>query len=214
MIGRPRKLPAMKNDLAARIKHLRQRLNLSQQQLAEQVGVSQPTVSRWEKAEDVPEAHHLRRLAKLAGMSIAKFQYGQDPINGEILTVPVIGIIGLGEEVTFAPEAAGNAAGLEQVEVPPQVAAAGLVALRIRGNAMRPLRDGWILYYNPTDNVGEDCIGELCVAETITGQCLVKELRRGSRPGRFTLLSWNANVDPLEDQVLRWAAPVVAIRRP
>ena len=46
------------DDCSARVKDLRERLGLTQMQMAERIGVSFATVNRWENGQSIP-----RRLA-------------------------------------------------------------------------------------------------------------------------------------------------------
>lgn len=99
--------------------------------------------------------------------------------------------------------------GLEKVDPPQGVTEC--VAAIIRGDSMHPLRDGWLIFWHrDQDGVPEECIGKLCVVQIKDGPMLVKDLRRGSRKGRYNLESWNAA--PREDVRLEWAAQVIDIR--
>jgi transcriptional regulator with XRE-family HTH domain len=53
--------------LAARLRLLRARLGLSQEQLARQLGVSFATVNRWESGRSQPSANAIQAIAKLDG---------------------------------------------------------------------------------------------------------------------------------------------------
>jgi transcriptional regulator with XRE-family HTH domain len=43
----------------------RNRLHLSQDEVAERIGVSKATIHRWEKKGDIPQPYHLRQLCDL-----------------------------------------------------------------------------------------------------------------------------------------------------
>lgn len=205
-----RKLPGTMADLAKRVRDLRNSLGLKQGPFAVLVGVSQPTVSRWESGEDDPEEENLVQLARLARATVAEFKYGQGALEGGALVVPVVGSIGDGEKVNDAQ--GGTNTDLERVALPPELEADGLVALRVTGNSLRPLRAGWLLYYRQADGIPDDAINEMCIVELADGQRLIKELRRGGTADRYTLLSWSANADPLEDQDVRRASRILDIR--
>jgi hypothetical protein len=102
--------------------------------------------------------------------------------------------------------------GLEEVEAPEGVGHSPVVAVRVRGESMHPMRDGWLLFYRrDRQGVPEECLNRLCIVKLADdGPLLVKELRRGYGAGRYLLYSWNA--PPLEDARLEWAAPVLSIR--
>ena len=201
-------------DLAARIRALRKSLGLSQASFANRVGVDQSNVSRWERGAP-PDDAHIVRLAQLAGQHPAAFHYGRLPETGPAPPSPhivsVVGYVGAGQEI-FALDDHALGAGLEEVEAPEGVGRDTMVAVRVRGESMHPLRNGWLLFYRRDQHgVPEACMNRLCIVKLADeGPILVKELRRGYREGHFVLSSWNA--PPIEDVRLDWAAPVLSIR--
>ena len=201
-------------DLAARIRALRKLLDLSQASFARRVGVDQSNVSRWERGAP-PDDGHIVRLAALAGQHPAAFRYGRlaetDLEAPPPDIVSVVGYVGAGQEI-FAHDDHALGAGLEEVEAPEGVGRDTMVAVRVRGESMHPLRNGWLLFYRRDQHgVPEACMNRLCIVKLADdGPVLVKELRRGYRDGHFVLSSWNA--PPIEDVRLDWAAPVLSIR--
>ena len=201
-------------DLAARIRALRIFLGLSQASFAARVGVDQSNVSRWENGAP-PDDAHIVRLAELAGQHPAAFRYGRHPEAGSKPQAPrwisVVGYVGAGQEI-FAIDDHALGAGLEEVEAPEGVGKDPMVAVRVRGESMHPLRDGWLLFYRRDQHgVPEACLNRLCIVKLAgDGPVLVKELHRGYRDGHFVLSSWNA--PPIEDVRLDWAAVVLSIR--
>ncbi len=203
-------------DLAARIRTLRKVLGLSQANFAERVGVDQSNVSRWENGAP-PDDTHIVRLAELAGQHPAAFRYGRLPETepeqrrSRPDVVSVVGYVGAGQEI-FALDDHALGASLEEVEAPEGVGRDTMVAVRVRGESMHPLRDGWLLFYRRDQHgVPDACYNRLCIVKVAgDGPVLVKELRRGYRAGHFVLSSWNA--PPIEDVRLDWAAVVLSIR--
>jgi transcriptional regulator with XRE-family HTH domain len=201
-------------DLAARIRALRKSLGLSQASFASRVGVDQSNVSRWESGAP-PDDTHIVRLAALAGQHPAAFRYGRLPETDSEAPpshrVSVVGYVGAGQEI-FALDDHALGAGLEEVEAPEGVGRDTMVAVRVRGESMHPLRDGWLLFYRRDQHgVPEACLNRLCIVKLADdGPVLVKELHRGYREGHFVLSSWNA--PPIEDVRVDWAAPVLSIR--
>ena len=62
--------------LGNRLQRLRQRQWLSQDALAEKLGVSRQAVSKWERDEAVPEVEKLLRLSELYGVSLDELVKG------------------------------------------------------------------------------------------------------------------------------------------
>ena len=56
-------------ELSENILQLRKALGLSQEQLAEQVGVSRQSISKWETGQSAPELDKLVRLSQVFGVS-------------------------------------------------------------------------------------------------------------------------------------------------
>lgn len=63
---------AMNEILAANVKTLRESLGLDQTNFADEMDVSQATVSRWERGAE-PQAISLTKLAGMAGCSVGEF---------------------------------------------------------------------------------------------------------------------------------------------
>lgn len=63
------------------IKQLRESRNLTQAELAEQIGVSSKTISKWETAKGLPDISLLQPLAQALGISVIELMNGQHIIN-------------------------------------------------------------------------------------------------------------------------------------
>lgn len=55
-----------------RLKQRREELNLTQEDLADQVGVEGMTVSRWERGESLPRRKFWPKLQEITGLEIAE----------------------------------------------------------------------------------------------------------------------------------------------
>ena len=60
----------MNIEIANRLLQYRKKHNLSQEELASQIGVSRQAVSKWERAEASPDTDNLILLAKLYGVTL------------------------------------------------------------------------------------------------------------------------------------------------
>ena len=60
----------MNLEIANRLQKLRKEKGYSQEQLAEELGISRQAVSKWERAESSPDTDNLICLAKLYGISL------------------------------------------------------------------------------------------------------------------------------------------------
>ena len=68
----------------ATIKALRESRNLTQAELAERIGVSSKTVSKWETAKGLPDITLLQPLSAALGISVIELMNGQQIINKNI----------------------------------------------------------------------------------------------------------------------------------
>lgn len=69
---------------AATIKSLREAKGLTQSQLAEQIGVSDKAVSKWETGKGLPDLSLLEPLGQALGVSVLELLSGQPVVNKNI----------------------------------------------------------------------------------------------------------------------------------
>lgn len=70
----------MNIEIANRLVNLRKSNNLSQEALAEKLGISRQAVSKWERAEASPDTDNLILLARLYGVSLDDLLRTEDEI--------------------------------------------------------------------------------------------------------------------------------------
>jgi DNA-binding transcriptional regulator YiaG len=171
----------------------------TQTQLAQRIGTTQGTVSRWASARQIPDSAQEKALMALANELMLVETTSERPM------VPLVGYVGAGGDIAFIDDHALGG-GLDHVESPPG-GRADVVAVQVRGDSMYPVHtDGDILYYRDKRE-GEhiaDLIGLEVIARLADGRTYIKRLARGGHPGLWTLKSWNA--PDMEDVVLEWAA--------
>ena len=68
----------------ATIKNLRETRNLTQAELAEKIGVSSKTVSKWETAKGLPDITLLQPLAQALGISVIELMNGEHITNKNV----------------------------------------------------------------------------------------------------------------------------------
>ena len=131
-------------ELGHRIKGLRKQKGLTQQEFAAKLGVTQPTVHRWEKGAFAPDDAMLEVLSDLAGVPPAVFRYGE--IRAGRRMIPITGFVGAGGQVLATGDPSPGD-GAEEVEAPSD-SGLYMVAVRVRGDGMLPVYgDGDILFY-------------------------------------------------------------------
>lgn len=170
----------------------------NQAELAKELGVTQPTVSRWLDGSE-PKINHRDKILRLAkSKGIVK---SREP-DAE-LTVPIVGFAGAGGEVVYQ-EGQGP---FGEAKMPPG-GSKSTVAVIVRGDSMTPqLDDGWIVYYdNRYEPPSPSLYGKLCVVGLQDGRVLVRKLYPGRKPGHYDLQPTNAAI--MQDQPVEWAARI------
>src|SRR5688572_5833448 len=99
-------------ELGHRIKGLRKQKGLTQQEFAAKLGVTQPTVHRWEKGAFTPDDKMLEVLSDMAGVPTAVFRYGEVRVGRRM--IPVAGYVGAGAEILPI-----DGQSTDEVEAPP-----------------------------------------------------------------------------------------------
>ena len=66
------------------IKHLREKRNMTQAELAEKISVSSKTISKWETAKGLPDISLLQPLAQALGISVIELMNGEYIINKNV----------------------------------------------------------------------------------------------------------------------------------
>lgn len=74
----------MNVEIAERLAARRKQAGLSQEALAEQLGVSRQAVSKWERSESSPDTDNLIALAQLYGVSLDDLLYVDDAIKDDV----------------------------------------------------------------------------------------------------------------------------------
>jgi DNA-binding XRE family transcriptional regulator len=161
-----------------RIRAAREAAGYSQKQLADLAGCSQADVHRLENGQ-VLVSKHLAKILSVLNLT-----------NPAAVMVPVVGYIGAGSEVLAIDDHA-KGDGLDHIPAPPGMVNG--IALIVRGDSMAPkYDDGEVLFIEKTVYSIDSLIGEHCYIQLPDGRCYVKKLQYGSRPGLYSLISYNA----------------------
>ncbi len=201
-------------EILSRITERREELKLSEQALSVQSGMSKDGIRNWRRRYDAGDENaganvsSISKVATALGVSELWLLHG---IGGTSIspTIAIAGKVGAGAKVPlFDAYEKGDG---PQVECPPGLSPHGLVAVEIEGNSMDPIyADGDLLFYSRDSHEGvpSDSIGHKCVAEDEDGMVWVKQVRQGSEPGLYHLISLNPYAANSLDVRLKWAARV------
>ena len=194
--------------MGERIRRARKSLNLTQQDFAERLQVTQPTVHRWEKGFYDPDEGALQRLSAMTDLPPAWFRYGDEAVAQTRRSIAIAGHVGAGGEISIGD---GITSG-ETIEAP-VCEAMSAVAVIVRGDGLYPLyQDGDVIFYAREGNEDEAAfLGRECVVKLLKGPTVLRRVMRGSQRGSYLLLSGNAS--PMDNARLEWASPVRWIKR-
>ncbi|WP_081780691.1 S24 family peptidase [Sulfitobacter sp. 20_GPM-1509m] len=153
-----------------------------------------------------PTLANLVKIAEVLEVDIADI-VGAEPKTPP--TISIAGTVGAGARVPlFDAYEKGDG---PQVECPQVLSPHRVVAVEVAGDSMEPIYSaGDLLFYTreSADGVPSDAIGHRCVCEDSNGMGWVKQVRAGSEPGLFNLVSLNPGADNQHDVKLKWAARV------
>lgn len=155
------------NTLGDRIRILRSGRALTQQAVAEALGVSRSAVAMWEKDEREPDLETLAQLAKLLGVPLtALVERREAPLPQNLRPVrarriPLLGTIAAGEPI-FAEEE-------HETYVDVDGSARADFALEVKGESMEPVyKDGDVVYIRRQDDVRDGQVAAVVVDDSAT----------------------------------------------
>lgn len=127
---------------ASLIRNIRLRLKLTEQEFADQVGVSRGAVQQWEKGETAPKRKNQPAVAIALGLTVAQLMAGEDPSSNAVnvavgtTRVPLISYVQAGDLTEIMDDhAPGAAAEYLLTDLP---VSKYTFALEIRGTSMLP----------------------------------------------------------------------------
>lgn len=171
---------------AERLKKLRKENNMSQQKLADLLGLGQSAIAMWEKGKNSPEYESLIKIADIFNVSI-DYLAGQKSSRSSH-RIPVLGYVRAG----IPTEAVEEILDYEDITVPDSDSG-NYFALRIKGDSMSPrMMEGDTVIVKKQ----ADCeSGDICVALVGSGDATVKKVIK--KDMGIILMPLNSCYDPL-----------------
>lgn len=186
------------------IREIRKAAGLTLEDLADKAGISRSYLNELELGGKTINALRLEQVAKALGVE------PEDLFARTARPIAVAGRVGAGARIPLV-DAFAKGEGLFSVACPPQLPPNGMVAVEVEGDSMAPMyQPGHILFYSRTTHEGtlDTDIGLPCIVEDANGDVWVKQVKRGTSPGLFHLISLNPLAESAWDQRIRWAARV------
>ena len=193
-------------EFGDRVRHLRKACGLSQEDLAERLDLTRPSVTSWETGKTKPRLDKLEQLAGILGTSAYYLLNGEEPPSPDFSYPPgsrrpvgrsgMVPMRRLGK--THAGDAVEEIEDEGMVEVPARVAELhpnGFM-LSVEGDCMdRAYPDGCVVLVDPDAEPWPGCA---VVAETSPGESVLRRYMRGSNT---LLLSADSHSGQYEDMV-------------
>lgn len=196
-------------DFRKALEHALEKKGVSLRSVATKSGVSYEQLKALKqgksKSTNVDDAV---RVAAAFGVSLENFYAGN--FQPEPRKIAVAGKVGAGASVSLI-DAYEKGDGHYFVECPQQIKPSGVVAVEVLGDSMDPVySEGDVLFYSRStpDGIPVDDIGRKCIVADVDGQVWVKQVKRGSSPDRFHLISLNPGAQTAWDVPILWAARV------
>lgn len=176
--------------------------------VSKQAGLSSSAIRKmFENPTTSPKISSATSIAKALGLTVEAVIDAAEPRIAP--TIAIAGKVGAGARVpVFDAYEKGDG---PQVECPPGLSPHGIVAVEVEGDSMEPIYSaGDLLFYtrNGHNSIPSEAVGQRCVIEDDDGMGWVKQVKLGSAPGLFNLISLNPGADNIHDIKLKWAAPV------
>lgn len=197
-----------------KLKELRQANGLTQNKLANKIGLSRSTIAMYETEGSEPDIQTLSKLANFFNVSIDYLLGKENDIKAQKYRIPVLGIIPAGVPIEAIEDI------LDYEEISPEMLNGGkeYFALKIKGDSMAPnYLDGDVVIFLKQDYAenNDDC----CVY--VNGyDATFKKIRINNNTGILTLQPINSSYEPLffnEEQIknlpVRIIGKAVEIRR-
>lgn len=151
-----------------------------------------------------PSVQNLAKIAKELNCTPAYLMGEDKPFKP---TIPIIGKASAGEG--WMPYDTLD----DQLDV--DFSDKSLISIVVEGDSMHPIyRDGDYLIADRVDGANiHNIVGRDCIIYTADGESYIKILNKGSSPTTYNLRSYNPTYPDIEDVKIKWAAPVVWIKR-
>jgi transcriptional regulator with XRE-family HTH domain len=191
-------IPHMARDMKTKLKDARDAQGLTQEQLAEDVGLSVSQISRFESGDREPRVSEITAIAKRLRVSPAAF-IGDTFVN-------VVGRIGAGAEVVPIVDQSEIFEVEAPVPLPP-----GMIGFEVDGESMSPRYDRGDILICSADGTSVDSLPQDAEAavELTDGRRFIKRVSREN--GAWRLDSHNAK--PIRDVKIIWASKVAHVIR-
>ena len=173
-----------------RLKEVRKAVNMSQQQLASLLGVTQATLSGWENEKYEIDNGSLNKCADIFGVSI-DYLLGRNDLteNKKSFKIPVLGYVAAGIPI----EEIENILDYEELNTADYSSNYTYFGLKIKGDSMFPrIQAGDVVIVRKQSDVES---GEIAIVRVNGDEATCKQLKKHEEG--ITLISFNPQYSPM-----------------
>lgn len=194
----------MTSILKTRLKDLMKDRGHNMKSLSLAAGLSETYVRSILNRGREPSVQNLSRIAKELNCTPAYLLGDDAPLAP---TIPIIGYASAGEG--WVPYDTMD----DELDI--DMSSKSLISIAIKGDSMNPVyRNGDYLVCDRIDGANiHNIVGRDCIVYTADDEAYVKILNRGPSPTTYNLRSYNPTYPDIENVKIKWAAPVVWIKR-
>ncbi len=174
-----------------------------------EAGISESTLRNFLNGDsDSLSERSYELLAAARGEQVSTLR-GEKLLQPGGIQIPVRSYVGAGDEIVAMSD---DEEPIDWIDAPRGLEDAE--ATQVRGLSMHPLyRDGDLLFHRRMTIDPMLLRDEIAVMQTKSRKRYVKMIQPGSKKGTFRLVSFNPLFPPIDDQVLVWVSPILAMHR-
>ena len=177
---------------------------ISQRGLAKLLNIDPAAASLMLRAKRKMTTHEAHQIAQILGVPLNEImrQAGIEVID-DVRRVPITAYMDEHGAVSLMPVRTHDTV------IGPADCPIGTYAIQVRSPAT--IKDGWLLFVNPTQAPAPDNIDKLCSLATVEGKQLVAVVRRGYRRDTHNLILW-PDMSVMADCNVAWSSPIIWIK--
>jgi phage repressor protein C with HTH and peptisase S24 domain len=150
-------------------------------------------------------------LAPVLKTTVGWLLTGEGDEDASPARIPLVGKVAAEESAEIVYEDAyAQGAAADWLDAPPPE---GSIALEVAQSSMAPrFNPGEVLVFGPRAEDPSALLGREVMAKLSDGRAVVKILRKGTRAGRYSLHSYNPQIEPIENAKIDWVLPFEQLR--
>jgi hypothetical protein len=177
---------------------------ISQRGLAKMLNIDPAAASLMLRDKRKMTSHEAHQIAQILGLPLNEIMRNAGiEVIDDVRRVPITSFMDENGNVSLMP------ARTHDTVIGPADCPIGTYAIQVRSPAT--IKDGWLVFVNPTQSAPSEHIDKLCSTATAEGKQLVGVVRRGYRRDTHNVILWPSMVS-VADVTLAWSSTVLWIK--